>query len=519
MDFIMSEYDNNEKNFQNKCIGNLANFLCFGVISSSILGYVYYPEIFDSIFKNNSNNIIEPECEWYKFDEWSECENNLTYRHKYGKNCVNNSQIEYNNCTKCEYSVWGIWSECIPKCGNGLKTRNRSVNQGSCHNLNTVDTEKCFTLCPDCNISSWGNWTDCMFNNNRCGNGTEFRYRKILDNGYCNYTIHELYTQLNESRPCYVNCSNFNLRNSKQKTTTVLSNDISPEIESGSSIEYLNYIIPLVTLFALSVFSIYYLKYRKNDHEDEITRKDISFNSNNLVSNPLYEMGNLQRKLELATSLDKKGKYADAYELYVNSSEFLVNIMNGEKNKTKKDMYENYAKIYIERAEIIAKRYPEAIKKVKNKKTNKPPGIENVSMVVSTKKQLGGKDNGQIRSGSLLQNKSSVMYDKNSAMYERNRTKVKHEFIGHTAITRIFKTSGNKGSNTKNVNNNKNVNNSKNVNSRNNVNSRKNINNSNEKDNKKNTIKNTVKKEKKKPENVVDKYSDSSASSSDGDGD
>ena len=84
-------------------------------------------------------------------------------------------------------SNWGNWSHCTNTCGQGTRTRQRSVedrlNCGgapySCDkSLN--ETQSCYDFRnTDCKVSSWTPFGSCVPNNGKCGPGKATRHRRL----------------------------------------------------------------------------------------------------------------------------------------------------------------------------------------------------------------------------------------------------------------------------------------------------------------------------------------------------
>ncbi|XP_071960920.1 spondin-1-like [Antedon mediterranea] len=86
-----------------------------------------------------------------------------------------------DRCGDCEYSDWGFWSACYSsECGeSGTQFRVRNVLEvsGIC-SKSTTEERSCKERCSDCEYSDWGLWSDCS---HECGNsGTKFRARNVL---------------------------------------------------------------------------------------------------------------------------------------------------------------------------------------------------------------------------------------------------------------------------------------------------------------------------------------------------
>jgi hypothetical protein len=110
----------------------------------------------------------------------------------------------------CEVGNWTEWSECSAECGEGTRTRTRSVTKAPMFNGRPcpalLESQSCIDKpCPlDCRVSDWTAWTDCS---KSCGGGERNRERTIetpaLHGGKC-YPLKE--TEACNTDPCPVDC-------------------------------------------------------------------------------------------------------------------------------------------------------------------------------------------------------------------------------------------------------------------------------------------------------------------------
>jgi hypothetical protein len=110
----------------------------------------------------------------------------------------------------CEVGNWTEWSECSAECGEGTRTRTRSVTKAPMFNGKPcpalLESQSCIDKpCPlDCRVSDWTAWSDCS---KSCGGGERSRERTIdapaLHGGKC-YPLKE--TEACNTDPCPVDC-------------------------------------------------------------------------------------------------------------------------------------------------------------------------------------------------------------------------------------------------------------------------------------------------------------------------
>jgi hypothetical protein len=129
------------------------------------------------------------DCVMRPWDPWSpcseECDGGIQFRHRTietpalngGKSCSpdlsENRECNTQGCpVDCITSPWGDWSNCSAKCGEGTKTRERSIirppeNGGSLCGAPLTETESCNEgPCPEvveCEMSPWSEWGECGF--------------------------------------------------------------------------------------------------------------------------------------------------------------------------------------------------------------------------------------------------------------------------------------------------------------------------------------------------------------------
>jgi Spondin-like TSP1 domain/PAN domain/Thrombospondin type 1 domain len=132
-----------------------------------------------------------------------------------GATCPPLSEIESCNTdpcpVDCKVSGWGNWSACDKPCGEGSKTRTRTTTQSAEHGGETCpplsEIESCNTdPCPiDCEVSGWSNWSACT---QPCGEGSQTRTRTITKSAeHGGATCPPLYeTRTCNNGECAVDC-------------------------------------------------------------------------------------------------------------------------------------------------------------------------------------------------------------------------------------------------------------------------------------------------------------------------
>lgn len=82
----------------------------------------------------------------------------------------------------CTVTQWGAYGACDATCGDGQKTRTRTIfreaiNGGSCPPLSESAPCSVSTECPiDCTVTDWLSWGACS---KTCGDGVQKRFRKV----------------------------------------------------------------------------------------------------------------------------------------------------------------------------------------------------------------------------------------------------------------------------------------------------------------------------------------------------
>ena len=355
-----TNYRNEKKETNRTCLFGIDYRLCicWGVCILLFGSIIIFPQEFKNLIKDielllDSNHNNE--------------NNNKKIKNEIDINNINNqSQIIINPEIPCIWSNWSEWSECFP-CGYSIQTRTRTnINQSFCIDEYT-QSQVCYKSCPPCEITPWSDWFECQYYNNICGNGTQIRNRTILFNDFCNHTIN---TILQENKLCFSNCSETQLLN--------INNGVSSNVESKNLPKDSNFINEMLWLLlsmgGLFLLCMYYIIKSCRDklkNNNEKQNKNVKNNTSltNMISNPLYDpmfdLKKLKKNILKATEYDKKKKYKEAYKIYVESSTELLSMRDKETSQKKIKYYENHAKLYIERAEAIAEKFPKQIASIK----------------------------------------------------------------------------------------------------------------------------------------------------------
>ncbi|CAE7263303.1 SSPO [Symbiodinium pilosum] len=141
------------------------------------------------------------DCQWSDWSDWHQCSvscgqgmsnrnrTRLKYEDYGGQACFGTADDEAicdaGACPHdCAYSDWGPWSGCPVTCGNGTRTRARSIHAESefggkaCLGPFTDERRCASNACPvDCVWSVWSDWSSCS---SSCGGGHASRTRTEL---------------------------------------------------------------------------------------------------------------------------------------------------------------------------------------------------------------------------------------------------------------------------------------------------------------------------------------------------
>ncbi|XP_065063079.1 coadhesin-like [Rhopilema esculentum] len=98
----------------------------------------------------------------------------------------------------CQYSSWGSWGECQTNCGNGTKTRTRSITVspqcgGSCSYALSEEASCTDYTDRNCDVGVWSSWSpSCV---GRCPGYSISRHRSVIVpkkcNGNCTFDLSE----------------------------------------------------------------------------------------------------------------------------------------------------------------------------------------------------------------------------------------------------------------------------------------------------------------------------------------
>lgn len=338
----------------------------------------------------------------------------------------------------CKTSNWSPWGDCSSVCGWGFQNRSREKLNNNCEGFRMRENRSCFMHCPPCEVGTWGGWSNCTFDlNDTCGWGYSSRFREINSSEFCNST--GLNYSLWELENCFINCTgdlnilNFtkNVGNNAAKAGDVWTDESGDELSNSSlSVRMVVGIVCSVVFLAGCVGVC--VKHRRQKH---ITAKRIDDNALKAVGNrpqgagttylvnPMHNVTNLQEKLDMATKLDREGKYIEAYKLYKESCEILKNLCYTEPGNALNVHYRHYIGVYTKRMTEIAKRFPEDIAKLKEVKAeeSEKPGM---SMVISA-------DHAPVLLSTLRENavlRHNSVCASSAKPRKKSREKIKHEF-------------------------------------------------------------------------------------------
>jgi len=139
-------------------------------------------------------------CEVSEWSAWSACSTtcgvgsrsrsrNVSVEAKHGGAACEDALEGSEECkdqecpVHCELSAWSNWTACSATCGDGTKTRSRSVTVDAKHGGKACDGAlEATDLCKDkecpihCELSDWSPWGDCS---TTCGKGTRSRNRHV----------------------------------------------------------------------------------------------------------------------------------------------------------------------------------------------------------------------------------------------------------------------------------------------------------------------------------------------------
>ena len=103
-----------------------------------------------------------------------------------GNACPSGQQCNAGSCEtppstqSCQVSDWGAWSSCSAVCGDGIRTRTRTIvdaGDGNCPPLEESESCNNGPCRADCVMSDWSAWSACS---STCGGGTQTRTRTII---------------------------------------------------------------------------------------------------------------------------------------------------------------------------------------------------------------------------------------------------------------------------------------------------------------------------------------------------
>jgi len=144
------------------------------------------------------------DCMLSDWGEWGHCETHEAQRYRSrsvvqeasngGKECTGNLE-ETASCSEppaeiksCSFSFWSEWGECSQKCGGGLQTRERAIQdpaenggamcEGMLQEMQMCNTGSCDGSPVECVLGEWDSWSDCASSFD--GTNSRSRERKVL---------------------------------------------------------------------------------------------------------------------------------------------------------------------------------------------------------------------------------------------------------------------------------------------------------------------------------------------------
>eukprot|EP00397_Hematodinium_sp_SG-2012_P001832 GEMP01001837.1.p1 GENE.GEMP01001837.1~~GEMP01001837.1.p1 ORF type:complete len:1041 (+),score=169.21 GEMP01001837.1:528-3650(+) len=187
---------------------------------------------------NQGHCSMSHDCSLSDWDEWSKCSatcgGGQQFRHRsistppdhMGKGCEDDlaeirgcGATSCGNTVDCEWDDWTEWGACSASCGNGQKSRDRSIKVAprSGGTLCAAKSKSEVAPCKDqecgngCVDAEWGGWNDFGLCSASCGRGYKSRYRVVAHGAnHCGKAIAgdmQQYMECNDI-PCDVSMTN-----------------------------------------------------------------------------------------------------------------------------------------------------------------------------------------------------------------------------------------------------------------------------------------------------------------------
>ncbi|CAE7323413.1 Hmcn1 [Symbiodinium natans] len=153
--------------------------------------------------EQNEHASEQQDCRWYDWSPWSYCSKSCGQGWKSRKRTValqprhgglecDGASEDFDRCNEidcpvdCHWDVWSDWSHCTASCDGGTRQRGKPIKVQNnslgkpCNMAEGIQVEDCgTTLCPrDCKWADWSAWGDCS---TTCAGGVKLRTRSIAE--------------------------------------------------------------------------------------------------------------------------------------------------------------------------------------------------------------------------------------------------------------------------------------------------------------------------------------------------
>lgn len=145
----------------------------------------------------------QQDCRWYDWSPWSYCSKSCGQGWKSRKRTValqprhgglecDGASEDFDHCNEvdcpvdCGWGVWSDWSHCTASCDGGTRQRGKPIKVQNnslgkpCNMAEGIQVEDCGTSpCPrDCTWADWTKWGECS---TTCAGGVKLRSRSIAE--------------------------------------------------------------------------------------------------------------------------------------------------------------------------------------------------------------------------------------------------------------------------------------------------------------------------------------------------